>query len=323
MATMRTMVAVGLLLAVAAGDAGATDVKILGTHNAKFNIDGTVLGAYRDHTPLVIQGVKAGEHKLYAKSLITGELQLFQFTATGAETAPLDYKADFAPPREDKNDQARRRTMLGGSLLVSEVAGDSSTGRQDRRKVIGGLAVANELIKGAPHDRQYSAKYGNTLEIKTQEDVDINVDGVKGTFKVNEAKRWHNLEPGEHKVYIRNIGTGELKYFLVEFPGATTETITLRPNFAPPKGETVNAKARRRTGLLGGLVLNELLSSKEDKQQRRAILLGGTAVNEVVPTNAGRHRAQVVLDLTDLGEVPMSIEGDEGEPEATDGGAAN
>jgi len=86
------------------------------------------------------------------------------------------------------------------------------------------------------HDRDYSRKHGNTIEVKAQVDLDINLDNTGSkTFERNEGKRFHNLAPGWHKLYLRNLKTMELRVFKVEFPEGETRTLTIRPEFAPPE----------------------------------------------------------------------------------------
>ena len=69
----RCLVLVAALAATTACvGAARADVSVIGTHNAKFNLDGTLLGAYKDHTPLALKNVPPGHHKLFAKSLVTG-----------------------------------------------------------------------------------------------------------------------------------------------------------------------------------------------------------------------------------------------------------
>ena len=284
-------------------------VKITGTHDAKINLNGKIMGVYRDHTPLQICNLNSGKNKLYIKSIITDELQVYEFDVDKTNQK-FKYKADFAPPKKKQNDKARRRTGIIVALAASEILGNSTSGKQDRRKVIGGIAVANELIPGKVHDKTYSKKYGNTLEIKTQVDVDINIDGTGSKpYKVNEGKRFHNLDEGWHKIFIRNIPTQELRTFKIEFPTEGTRTVTMRPEFAPPKGEAVNAKARRRTGLLGALLGNEVVGDKGTGRSDRRKVIGGLAlVNELIQTKAGNVRDTVVLDLRRLPELPESIE---------------
>jgi hypothetical protein len=284
-------------------------VKILPTHNAKINLNGQVLGVYRDHTPVLIKNVPAGVNKLYVKSTITDELKVYVFEFD-KDNPSLSYKATFAPPKDDVNNKARRRTGVIVALAASEILGDSTTGKQDRRKVIGGLAVANELIPGVRHDRTYSKKYGNTIEVKTQVDVDINVDGTGSkAYKVNEAKRFHHLEAGWHKLFIRNIPTQELRTFKIEFPTNGTRTVTIRPEFAPPMGESVNAKSRRRTGILGALLVNEVAGDKgTGREDRRKVGAAAALINELIPTKRDRVRKIVTLDLNNLGELPETLE---------------
>lgn len=298
-----------VMLMVFATSALAIEVKVIGTHNAKINLDGTVLGVYRDHTPLTIKNVGLGKHKLFVKSLITGELKVFNFTAVWGKKLD-EFQAIFAPPRDTKNMKARRRTALVVALTASEIIADDGDEKRKGRKVIGGLAVANELFPSKRHDRDYSRKHGNTIEVKSQVDVEINLNGTgKKFYKVSDAKRFHKLSAGWHKLFIRNVPTQQLKVFRVEFPREGTRTVTIRPQFAPPKGESVNAKARRRTSLLAGLLANEFLSgNKKDKKSRRKILLGAGVVNEAIPTKSGRRRPVVTVDFFRLGRVPMSIE---------------
>jgi hypothetical protein len=284
-------------------------VKILGTHDAFVNLNGQLLGFYRDHTPLIIESIPEGINKLYIKSTITEELKVYQFEVT-KEAQNFDYKATFAPKDETVNNQAQRRTGVIVALAASEILGDSTSGKQDRRKVIGGLAVANELIPGVVHDRNYSKQYGNTIEVKTQVDVDINVDGTGSkAFKVNEGKRFHNLTSGWHKLYIRNIPTQELRVFKIEFPESGTRTVTIRPDFAPPMGESVNAQARRRTGILGALLGNEVAGDKgTGRSDRRKVIGGAALLNELIGTNRDKVRKTVTLNINNLPELPMTIE---------------
>lgn len=284
-------------------------VKITGTHDAKVNLNGKVLGIYRDHTPVIIENLTDSTNKLYIKSMITDELKVFEFEVTKEEQT-FKYKATFAPPKETVNNQARRRTGVIVALAASEILGDSTSGKQDRRKVIGGLGVANELIPGVRHDRDYSKKYGNTIEVKTQVDVDINVDGTgSNPFKVNEGKRFHNLASGWHKLYIRNIPTQELRVFKIEFPESGTRTVTIRPDFAPPMGESVNAQSRRRTGILAALLGNEVAGDKgTGRSDRRKVIGGAALLNELIGTKRDNVRKTVTLNLKNLPELPQSIE---------------
>ena len=300
-----TVLLSGLLLSTVS----AVELRVIATHNAKFNLDGRVLGFYRDHSPLRLKNVAYGPHKLYAKSLITGELKVFKFNAVPRKKLD-EFQAIFAPPRDSKNMKARRRTALAAALTASEIIADDGDEKRKGRKIVGGLAVVNELIPGKRHDRQYGRKYGNTIEVKSQVPVEINLDGRgKKYYKKSDAKRFHNLAPSWHKIYIRNVPTGELRVFKVEFPQSGTRTVTIRPDFAPPKGEKVNSKARRRTALLAGLLANEVLSGDDDdKKDRRKVLLGAGLVNEAIPTNSGRRRKEITLNLRSLGAVPMSIE---------------
>lgn len=286
----------------------ASEVQVLGTHDAKFNLDGRVLGEFRDHTPLLLKGIAPGRHKLYIKSLLTGELFMQQFDTRSGED--FEFAAKFAPPHKTVNQTARRRTGLIVALSASEILGESSRGRQDRRKVIGGAAILNELIPGKKHDRDYSRKHGNTIEIKAQVDLDINLDnrGAK-TFQVSEAKRYHQLAAGWHKLYLRNLKTQELRVFKIEFPTDGTRTVTIRPDFAPPRGETVNAKARRRTGVIGGLIANELFGDKgTGRSDRRKVLAGVGVINEVIGTKAGNRRSVETLDVRSLPSPLPSID---------------
>ena len=232
----RLLLLTMLVLTFAATSAWAVEVKVIGTHNAKLNLDGTVLGVYRDHTPLTIKNVGLGKHKLFVKSLITGELKVFNFTAVYGKDLD-EFQAIFAPPRDTKNMQARRRTALVVALTASEIIADDGDEKRKGRKVVGGLAVANELIPSKKHDRDYSKTHGNTIEVKGQVDMEINLDGTgKKFYKVSDAKRFHKLAAGWHKLFIRNVPTQELKVFRIEFPYEGTRTVTIRPQFAPPKG---------------------------------------------------------------------------------------
>lgn len=299
MSKIVRLAALGAALLGASASA-ATLVKVYGTHNARFNLSGTYLGAYRDHTPLEIRNVRAGAHKLYVKSLITDELILFQFDATGAPGEVHEFDAKFRPPPDDKNMKARRRTAVAGAAVLNETVGDGSTAG---RVVIGAAAIANELTRSRKRDRQYDgARYGNTIEIKTQEGVDVNIDGRGAqAFSQADKKVWHNQTPGPHKVYIRSHVTKELKVFQFDFPAhPETETITIRPEFRPPAGETVNAQARRRTGVLGALVANELLNDGTGKKDVRKVGLGAALLNEVIGSKRGRRREVVRLDILRL-----------------------
>lgn len=297
--TVRTALVACLTLAPLPA-APAAEIQVIGTHDARFNLTQTYLGAYRDHTPLEIVNVRPGKHKLFVKSLVTDELIVFPLTVSRSDRSPIELKANFRPPHDEKNMQARRRTAIAGAAVANETLGDGST---TGRVVVGAAAIANELIKDRSKNRQYNgAKYGNTLEIKTQEDVDVNLDGQgKKTYAMAEAKRWHHLSPGSHKVYIRSTVTQELKLFRFDFPGGgETETITIRPDFRPPQGETVNAQARRRTGILGALAVNEVAHDGTGKKDVRLVGLAAAAANELIGTKAGRHREAIRLDMDRL-----------------------
>ncbi len=287
----------------------AAEVEVAANRHAKFNLDGTVLGVYLDHTPLVVKGVLPGRHKLYVKSLDTGELKVFVFTVEPGRREPLSFYARFAPPERRADSKARRRTAIGAAALLNEVLGHKSEGRQDRRAVLVGAAVVNEVFTGKRHPRRYGEKYGNTLDIRANVPVDVNVDltGAR-SFERGEPKVFHHLAAGSHKVFVRNKETGELKVFRIEFPAEGTRTITIKPAFAPPPGETVNAKARRRTVIAAGALANELKGGKK-KSKRRKLALAAGLLNELIGTKAGRRRAPVVLDLDRLPmDRPMDLE---------------
>jgi len=60
----------------------------------------------------------------------------------------------------------------------------------------------------------------------------------------------------------------------------------------------VNAEARRRTGLLAGLIGNELLGDGgTGRQDRRKVLVGAGVINEIIGTKAGCRREAVTYDL--------------------------
>ncbi len=74
----------------------AEEVLVAATHRARYNIDGKLLGQFPAGQSICIKQLEPGRHKLYVRSLLSGEMKLFKFSIIGKEGEKLNFTASFA-----------------------------------------------------------------------------------------------------------------------------------------------------------------------------------------------------------------------------------
>ncbi len=220
----------------------AADIVVLATHEAKLNLDGSVLGTFQPFTPVRVKDINLGNHKLYAKSSLSGELLIFKFEMRKETESTLHFRAEFTPPR-------RATLAIPGSAVNGQTSiASKKNGRHNRR----------QTKVGEAHSAQESKKVGNRLVINSKRAIQMNANGkLKKTFAAKEIKELHKMAFGYHKIYLRSLETMELAVFDIEFPQGATRTITITPKYSdgPAKGEFPR---RRKAGLRAVEVARQL-----------------------------------------------------------------
>ena len=248
------------------------EVVILATHEAKFNLDGSVLGTYREYTPLRVKDVPPGQHKLYAKSSLTSELLIFKFDVPKpAEQQPAEQQpAEQQPAGQQPADQQPATQQPAGQDILLR-----ADFREPRKATLSipGSGIGDEASIASAEEKQSETKIsspqlGNTLEIKSAHPIEVNLDGkAKKQFTAKEAKLLHKLSPGKHKVYLRSMTTKELEVYDIEFAADDCKTLLLTPTFTDSK-EPLKLALRRKIGTRAVEVARQLFGSPPPKEER-------------------------------------------------------
>ena len=239
--------------------AQGAEVVVLATHEAKFNLDGSVLGTFRAYTPLRVQDVPPGPHKLYAKSSQSGELLIFKFSVTDDDEKDIHFRAEFQKVRK-----ATLSIPDTGMSADTSIAAPAAVKGTNEAKVTATVATAGAptTSKGKT-DRAASTKKldGNILHIKSSHPLQVNLDGkVRKSFPAAEPKRFTKLSPGKHKLYLRSLKTYELKVFDIDFPQGQFKEIAISPNYKSTQ-EKLALSRRRKIGTRAVEVARQLFGA--------------------------------------------------------------
>jgi len=217
---IRCLVILVPVLLTAAVCLSAAEVRVVGTHDAKFNLDGTVVGVYHDGTPLHLQGVAVGSHKLFAKSLMTGELLTFSFIVDETTTSPVEFTAFFAPATPGPSQPA---------------------------------VTSGDVVPGDPDPQ------GPVVVVRADVDLDVTLVGERNrSYHAGTELRMAGLSAGSHKVYLRNVQTMELAVFTVDVPVGDRRQWVVTPRFVPDDDGDDVPRVRQRRGMLAARTAEEL-----------------------------------------------------------------
>jgi len=241
------------------GPLPAADLVFVASHRVKLNLDGRVLGVHEPTVKVHIPNVAPGSHKLFARSLKTGELRTFRFDATARETEVLSLRADFSPLQRGAQTQGSARRLVLDELIggAEDTSFKESGGRQGDEVVF------------SPVSEKARAKGMSRIVIEVDVPVDINLDGAGAVvYAGDQPICFEDVKAGHHKVYLRFRRTRELRMVTFVIEPGNPQVITVRPRFVTVRSSVVLSKTGR--GSLAGMVRSELVSSDFDARDKHA-----------------------------------------------------
>ena len=293
--------------------AQGAEVVVLATHEAKFNLDGAVLGTFREYTPLRVQDVPPGPHKLYAKSSQSGELLIFKFSVADDEQKDIHFRAEFQKVRNAT--LSIPETGMSADTSIAGPAAAKGTASTEATESATTHGTTHATTHGTTHGTAKSSPRaqkldGNILHIRCNHPLQVNLDGkVRKSFSAKEPKRFTKLSSGKHKVYLRSLNTYELKVFDFDFPPDQFKEVEISPTYKSTQ-EKLALSRRRKIGTRAVEVARQLFGAppppptQTARQAKNQITIITSPTTKPTQTKAAPQlpavNTEVVLSLSRL-----------------------